>query len=828
MQWTRDVRDAFTQARRRPGVTLSVVTTLGLGIGITAAVFTVANAVLLRPLPYPNADRLVRLVDEPSATMARTATTVEPEEFVALQSQSRGLENVAVHVASTATLTGRGEAVPLNVTRMSAAMFPLLGETPALGRAFVADEEAGEPDVVVLSHSAWQRLFGGAADVLGQWVQLDGRAVAVVGVMPASFQFPDPLTDAWLPFRPVRTPGRSQRFTVLCALRDGVPMEDAAAEVSALLQELRGFATVEEYRAAGEPLPFSLLSWQDELAAPVRSALLLLAAAATAVLALACVNVATLLLARGLARRREVMTRLAIGASRGAIVRQVLTETLVLTGLGGVASLLVAGGCVRLLTTYGTAVARRDLGADVGIPRLAEVHLDLVTAGLVLVLVLLSTVLAGLWPAIRMTRRHVSSTGASSWTEARVDMGTTRPLNALGPCLVLQIALSAALLVGGVLTMRSFTHVLAADLGFDTSHLLTFRVAFPAGRYQRESLETFSRDVVDRVAALPGVTGASYTHFLPLVRSRAGGQVATEPGASGEPPSPDAAPSPEWPAATWMHHDLFRVLGVPIVAGRAFTDTDGAGAPRVVVVNEALARSGLFGASPVGRTVYLPPSAEPWEIVGVAHDYARFGLAQPAPPEIYFDARQRPALPGAAGLGPYLVARTAGPPLDLLAGVRAAVRAVDAHATVVSIATMDDIVGSGRSRPRLYAGLMGLFAIAGLVIAASGIAGVVAYVVARRTREIGIRMALGATRARVVGELVGQATSRAALGLLLGLALSLAVVRYLDVMLVGIGPYDPLAFVTAATVIAAVVGMAAVVPARRAATVAPTEALRAE
>lgn len=827
MDALRDVAYAWRHCRRAPGFTAAATLTFALGIGITTAVLTVANAVLLRPLPFPNADRLVRIVEAPSAGASdggAKQVAVEPEEFAELRDTITTLSHLGVYTSATATLTGRGDAEPLSVTHMSASFFGMLGATPALGRDFGPSEEAGGPaTVVVLSHRVWQRIFQGATDALGQIVEIDGQPVTVIGVMPPGFGFPDALTDAWMPFRPTRLPGRSQRFALYGALAPGVPLSEASAAVSAALQDLRGFPLVDEYRAAGERLPFELVTWKEDMVAPVRPALVLLTVMAALVLLLACVNIATLLLARGTARHREIATRVALGASPGRIVRQLVTESLVLAMGGGVAGLALTATAVRGIAVLGATLERRDFSLASRLPRLEEVHIDVGTLAIVLGLAVVSALVAGLWPALRLTH---TSAAPTSWSSPRVAGAGSRRFAALGLLVMAQVALSTALLVSGIQVMTSFVHVLRADLGFETDHLLTFRVAFPAGRYSRESLEAFNHRVIDALGRGAGVEAAAYSSQLPFVRSMAGAVASTVPTVPGG--EVEEGPTATRTVNDWVHHEWFHVMGLRIVNGRSLAATDDARAPQVVVVNEALVQSGLLGDAPVGRRLYFGAGSEPWEVVGVVQNFVRFGLGEPERPAAYFDARQRPALPGMPGRGPYVVVKTQQPGLDSLGAIRAAVRAADADATVIDVATMDDIVGSVRARPRLYAALTTVFAAAALLIAAAGIAGVVAYVVAQRRKETGIRLSLGATPARVVGEFVAEAAWRTAAGTVAGLAVAAGLATWLRGILFGVQPPEPGAFVGAAIVIAIVTVGAAGIPARRAARVNPAESLRAE
>jgi putative ABC transport system permease protein len=497
---------------------------------------------------------------------------------------------------------------------------------------------------------------------------------------------------------------------------------------------------------------------------------------------------------------------------------------LVLAGLGGTVGFAVAAGCIRVLTSLGTSLMRRDLGPGVSLPRLGEVHVDVATLAIVMLLAIVSAVIAGTWPALRLG----GFAKVSDRVDYRSDRGASRQLTVLGPLIVAQVAVAVTLLVGSSLLIRSFANLIRVNLGFEAANVLTFRVSFPAGRYSHESLEAFSSRVVERIGVLPGVVvEASYTHFLPFVQASSGGRVSTQL----KPPE-DAAThdegSPEWPNGMWVHQNFFQTLGVRISQGRGFTADDDATRPGVAVVNEALVRSGLLGSAPVGRIVYFGASPKPWEVVGVVDDFVRFGIAQPAKPEVYTDVRQRAALPGPPGLGPYILVKTSGRPLAFLPSMRSAVSSVDKDAAVLSIATMDDIVGNARSRPRLYTALMSLFAASALVIATLGIFGVVAYVVALGRREIGIRLSLGATPGRVVREFVMQASRRTAIGLLIGLGTATALARYLDSMLFGVGARDPWSVAAAAALLTSVMLAAAFFPAWRAAAVNPVEVLRAE
>lgn len=828
----RDVLHACRQLRRMPGFALTAITTFALGIGATTGIVSVAYAVLIRPLPFANAERLVQIVDEIRAddrgSARRTPTALDLDEFEHLRSRSRALKRMGIYVGANLTMTGRGDPVRLVATRMSADFPAMLGDRPILGRAFdAADVSAGNTAVVVLSFGTWQRHFGGAPNVLGRNLTLDGQPRTVIGVMPATFAFPDRLTDVWLPFGYEAKAGVSRRFYTYGEIADDVPLHAAVIEVSGLLQEMKGFAPVEDYLATGEPLPFGLVGLKDDLVASVRPALLLLAAAAGAVLLLACINVATLLLARGAARQREIGIRVAMGASPGRLIRQFLAESLLVSVAGGLAGFWLSAGGVTLLRAWGTGLTRRDLGPAASIPRLAEVQLDSSLVGVAVGLALASGVLAGMWPALRhaVPDRFSVLKGASA--HDRSGSGATRRLPALNILVIAQIAVAITLLVGGALLMRSFVNFGRVDLGFEPANMLTFQVSFPTGRYDRDALAAFSHDVVMSLRDIPGVETSAYTHFLPTVRAAAGGRMTRSPQPPAGPREPGAPPSPEDPTHIWLHHDFLRAFRMTVVEGRAFNADDRAGRPNVVVVNQTLARSGLLGVRPVGQFVYFG-TEEPWEVIGVIKDFTRFSLGAPAGPVVLFDERQRPALPGAGGMSPYIVVRTERRVADILPDLRSAISRVDRDAAVVDVATMDDIIGHAVSRPRLYAALMTAFATSALFIALAGLVGLVSYGVARRTREVGIRLTLGATRSGVLRLFLAGCVRLVVPGIVIGLVMAAGLSRFLEGLLFGVSPLEPEAFAFPGLLVLTVSLLAAVAPARRAANVDPVLTLRAE
>ena len=790
----RDLAHAARSLKRNPGFTVVAVLTLALGIGATTAIFTVISAVLLRPLPYPDADRLVQVFSPPFSNPIVSRRLREPSlyprDFDLLRHQTHTLSHVAGYILTSTTLTGRGDAVRLTGVQASASLFPALGVAPQIGRSFSEAEEAdGSDAVVILSHSVWQRYFNGDRAVVGRVIALDGRGHTVAGVMPEGFAFPDPTVEFWTPYvPPAPKAGSFISPAVFARLQDGVSREAAEAEVNAVLQPGAG-----RYQLAG---------MQDELVAPVKPALLILAGAVALVLLIACVNVANLLLVRTAAREVEIALRRAIGASPGRLIRQLLTESGLLALFGAVTGTALAVGGVALLRSLAASLPRRDLGPGVSLPRLDEIAVDGRVLIFTIVLTLLTGVICGLVPALRHSRPREADVLRERAASPRVR----------GALVVAEIAMAMVLLVGGGLLMHSFYKLATTDRGYDPGRVLTFQAT--ARQSRRAEARGFADQLVDRIASLPGVTAVGYGNNLPLVQQGFGRDVYPQP------PSRDQRRRPQ-PGLHAISPGFTTAMGLRIVDGRGLSA--GEAARHEALVTRAFARSAFFDGPALGSHIYSGDND--WEVVGTLEDINQFSLQQRPNPEMFI-VDFIPAPPGLGGN--YFAVRTSADPAALAGAVRGIVGQLDASATVANVATMDQIVSNAMSRPRLYAVLLGLFAAVAVALAAIGIYGVLAFHVTQRTREIGIRVALGAHRGQVMTLMLHQAAVLAAVGIVIGVIGAAALSRYLEGLLYGLTPLDPATFVAVIAAFAAVAALASYVPARRATRVDPVVALRTE
>ena len=801
----RDCRHAVVGLRRSPGFTLSVVVTLALGVGATTAIFSVVYAVLVRPLPYPDADRLVYLFEDspPAETLARRdrRPAVSVAELDAFRSNTRTLSRVGVQVASTATIVSADQTVRLSGSRISPAFLSMLGAQPQLGRLFDARDEA-TGGVILLSHAAWQRVFNGAADVIGRPLELDGKRVSIVGVLPSDFYFhPNPQAEYWTPF--VLPTAEFLMTPVLAQLRAGISNDAALTDITTTVQRIRG---------ASDRGRFAIVRAQDQLVAPITPALLILAVSVAFVLLIASVNVANLVLARAMQREREIAIRRALGAGAGRIVRLFLAESLMLAFAGGAAGVGLAFGAIDLLRLLAAIVPRQDASSLVLIPRLDEVAIDGATLLFALVVSVTTGVLFGVAPVLSRSRSAglVGRFSLRSGLE-RVDADRVRRL-----LVVTEIASAMVLLVGGMLMMTSFVKLANVDGGFDPRGVVTFQATLPVGR----DMARFAEDVIDRLRAVDGVRAAGYSTDGVMTEAR--GHVPLRSTAQRGP----AAPGEPTADPVYVSRDYLKAMGIPVVAGRGFEESDRPGAQQVMVVNQALARSGMVRTSPIGARVYALFS-QPWEIVGVVKDTRLDALDREPHPQFYIDLRQLPGFPFDE-FRPHFAVRTTGEVTALATNLRDIVRQIEPRASVENVTTVDDIVWHSISRPRLYTVFIALFAIVALVMAATGIFGLLAYVVQQRTREIGVRMALGAQRAAVLSGTLGQAFVLVLIGATGGLIAALGLTRYLEGMLFGVTPLHPATFAGASMLFIIVALAAAYLPASRATRVDPMVALRAE
>jgi predicted permease len=827
---SRDVRHALRNLRRTPGFTAIAVLTLALGIGANTAIFSVVNGVLLRPLPYEESDRLVRLMMTVPSTSTgvpqRQPVRLRATEFAELRASVRTLSQVGTANPTLMNLRGRDPRLPGAV--VSAELLQVLGARPLMGRLFTAADEApGAERVILLSDAVWRRHFGGDPAILGKPITFDpvlgppaSVDYVVIGILPNSFEFPDGNAQAWIAPR-LTAEGPGSRAAVVAHLADGVSLQAATAEILPLVQRIAAALP----GSAGAT--FELVRHRDELVGAVKPALVMLTVAVGLVLLIACVNVANLLLARTAARQRETAIRGALGAGRGRLIRYFLTESVTLALLGGLAGVALACAGLRLLRGLATTLSRLDLGNQLSFPRLDEVAIDGQVLAFTVGIAIVTGVMFGVLPALRQVRVGPSLVLRGGGIAGVPGMGIGRRPGVPGVLVIAQIGLALVLLTGGALLTRSFLALSSVDAGYDPANVLTFQVAAPTEKYPAARLVSFAEDVVGRLRSVPGVAAVAYANQLPMVSLVNVFPLRATP-FQPTPATPRLPPSPGAPDVRLVSWDYLNVMRIRVLAGRGLVEADGPGQPRVIVINEALARRDFADRSPIGRTVYVGPDPNPWQIVGIAGNVRQFGLDVDAQPQFFVNLRQwtLPSLTFPAGA--YFAVRTAADPESLVPQVHAIVRQLDPDAVVFYVAPMDRLVASTISRPRLYASLFAVFALVGLGLALIGIYGVMAYAVTQGTREIGIRMALGAQRREVLTLVLRQAVVMTIVGLAVGLGGAAMFSRYLDGILFGIEPLDPATFAGVALLFAIVAAMASYVPARRATTVDPLVALRTE
>jgi predicted permease len=824
--WCSDVRVAARALWRSPTFSLVTILTLTLGVGGNAAIFTVVNAVLLRPLPYPAASRLVRLWEtRPPASGSRPDARPQRSQRITaseIQALQPGLTSLT-HLTFTAgpslmTLIGSGPATRMQGMRVAPRYFETLGVSAQLGRTFGAAEEApGADAVLILSHAAWLTHFNGRSDIIGQSVTLASvltpnpaatmRQYGIVGVMPDGFDAANSLMEFWIPA--AWNPQASGAF--LARLADRATLPVAQAELGATLRALRG---------SGEETRYELEPALDGVVEPIKTALVMLMGASLFVLLIACLNVGNLVLARMNERRREIAVRTALGAGRGRLVRQLATESVLLAVVSGAAGVLVGFGALRALSALATTMARIDLGMSTSFPRLAEVSMDASVLLFVAMTSLLAGALVGLLPAIAYARpRRTMDFLRASASTALAGFSLWRRGRSRAVLVLVEVALAMVLLVGGGLMIHSFARLSHVEPGFHPTNVITFQVELPADRYPVARLKTFADDVVERLRHVPGVVAAAHGQ-PPMVRLT--DRFALRRRADEKRPAGDDAPVVRLASA-----DYFRTMGIAITRGRSFTEQDAGSSARVMLINELLAQRDFAGENPIGARVFYGPDNTPWEIVGVTANVRQYSFDQAPTPQVFALPAQWPS-DNVFPLGPYFAVRMEADRSGLPGQIREVVTGLDPQAGVFNVATMADIVANHMSRPRLFAVLLGTFAGVAAMLAFVGIYGVVAYTVSQRTREIGIRIALGAAPSDVLRMVLAQSLAVAGAGIAVGLAAAAGLSRSLRGLLFGIEPLDVLTFVLVATAFAVVAGIAAWLPSRRATKIVPVVALRLE
>ena len=797
----RDISYSLRILIKNYAFTIVVIATLALGIGANTAIFSFANGILLRPLPYPQSERLV-VLDETAPKRGIDSMSVSYPNFLDWREQNKSFEDIGVYFeTSRFALSGAGDPVEVRGSFISHGLFEILRVSPQLGRTFTANEDRPEEDgVVILGHNLWQRNFGGDSNIIGRKIMLNGRARTVVGVMPPGFRFPD-IAELWAPV--ALTP---QTFTrtdhglgSIARLKDGVTLAEAQAEMHNIAARIE-----QQNPVTNEGLDVKVSSLHDTLSGDYREALLILLGVVGCVLLVACVNVANLMLARATARQREFALRAALGASRWRIMRQLLVESLLLASVGGVVGFVLSIWALRLLLT---AIPGQ-------LPFWMNFGIDLRVLGFTAAITLLTGLLFGAAPALQTSRVDLNDTLKERGRGASGVRSRARSL-----LVVSEIALSLMVLVGAGLMIQSFLRLKRVNIGLNAHNLLTANLSLPRAKYKDDQRIAFYKQLLERLRHLPGVEAASATTTLPLGGNLWGRSLTVE----GFPVlSVGQAPTIQH---TLVTPDYFRTMGIPLLAGRDFNDADAKGSPDVTIIDERLAREYWPNQSPLGKRIRFgpPEDNEPWHtIVGVVGTVRHQRMQEDTRKSVYLPHQKIPV----GGLA--LVLRTSSNPQELTGAIRREVGQLDPDLPVSEVATMEEVVAESIWQPRLYATLFGAFAAGALLLALIGIYGVMAFLVQTRTHEIGVRMALGATTRDVFKLIVGRGMKLTAVGVFIGVGGAIAVTRLMHSLLFNTSATDPVTFILISLLLSVAAFLACYIPARRAAKVDPLIALRYE
>jgi putative ABC transport system permease protein len=806
--FSQDLRYAVRMLIKSPGFTFIVVMALALGIGANSAIFSVVNAVLLRPLPFGEPEQLM-MVWGVARNSGEGRIVLSVPDIKDIREQSRMLEYVAPYNGTGSMLADGDDTERLFGAIVPADMFPLLRVQPIMGRTFTREEDVpGGPSVVVIGQGLWQRRFGSDPAIIGKEIKLAGKATTVVGVMPADFRFPvqNQKSEYWQPIS--SSPSYvaasdirgSRSLRVVARLKPGVTTAQAESELAAIGQRLSI-----QYPDTNTGLSFTVTPLHEDIVGSIRPALLVILGAVGFVLLIACANVANLLLARASARHKEVAIRTALGASRMRIIRQLLTESLLLSVLGGALGLLLAMWGVDLLV----AASPTDL------PRVREIGLDGQVLGFTALVSILTGLLFGLAPALQSTKLDLNESLKEGGRGSTDGLRRNRVRSIL---VIAEVALSLVLLVGAGLLIRSFVYLLNLSPGFDTQSVLIADIPLSRSRYPTgEQQAVFTRQAIERTRQLPGVTSVAAVNIVPLSGDGRQSTFTIE----GRPVPDGQEPDGE---VTTVTPDYFRTMGIPLLTGRTFTEQDKTDSPPVVIISETLARRNFPGEDPLGRRLILDDEKPAYEIVGIVGDVRHEGLEKETYPGYYLSFYQAPERQV------NLMVRSA-PTVDpsgLQLAVRNVIKEMDKEQLVWETKTMEQLRAESVARRRFNMMLLGLFAALALLLAAVGIYGVMSYSVTQRTHEIGIRLALGAQTGDVLKMVVRQGMTLALIGVALGLLTALAVTRVMASLLYGVTATDALTYAGVSVLLAGIALLACLIPARRATRVDPMVALRYE
>jgi putative ABC transport system permease protein len=809
-----DVRHGLRAIRRAPGFSAVVIATLALGIGANAAIFSVADAVMLRPYAYPDMERIVVINER---TRSGQSLSVAWPNFQDWRDQNQVFQHLGLFRNAVVNLTGSDRPERLISSVTSSAVFGALGVAPSIGRVFSAsDDVPSAPRVVIVSERLWRTRFDADPQMVGRAILLNGEPHTVVGVMPPEMRFPSRLTDVWLPLGPVvpslpTARGAHPGLIAVAKMKPGVTLERAVVDMDTIARRLE-----QQYPDSNSNLGVELTLYFEQIVRNIRPTLLTLLGAVAFVLIIACANLANLLLARSERRQRELAVRRALGANRWRMVQQLLMESLLLAVIGGAIGVVLASWLVNLFVASG----------PVTVPRIDLVGVDARVVAFSALVTIATGIFFGLVPALRASAPDLRS------TLNEVGRGTLLvPARRLRSALIVaEVALALMLLVGAGLMIRSFARLMSIEPGFDPANVVTMRLTLPPAKYrEQERWQAIHQDLVERVATLPGVTSAAINSGIPLEGGGSESGVRVE----GRPIPPVGTPGPMCLFQTGSP-DYFRTMGIALVKGRYFDARDTASSSRVAIIDETFVRTLFPGEDPIGKRISFESQGEDrtavqiWrEVVGVVRHVRHYGLAQ-GPPyvqvytpfaqlPIWFE-RRRPTMA--------LFVRTTIAPERLTASVRERLASLDGDIPVYGVQTMQTYLAQNTEQPRLNVMLLGGLAALALILATLGVYGVVSYSVAQRTQEIGVRMALGATRAHVLRLVVGQASAVVLLGVVLGLGGALALASLLQTLLFQVSARDPVTFATVAVVLAVIGFAATIVPARRATQVDPLVAIR--
>jgi len=808
-----DIRYAARQLRKAPGFAAVAVVTLALGIGANTAIFSVVNGVLLRPLAFKDADRLVRLWHVPPQKSFPGIPTfsVSPANYLDWQSQNHVFEQMAVMGYYGFTMTGGDKPEQVDASSVSAGFFSTLGVQPMIGRVPTPDEDKpGRSNVVVLSHRFWQDHFGSNRNIVGQNITLDGTSYLVSGVMPPSFRFPD-FAQMWTPMawtdqdKIIRG---NHNYMVVARLRPGVDVKQAQAEMNTISSRLE-----QQYPADDKGWGAIVIPLHADMVSDVRPALLVLLGAVGFILLIACVNVTNLSLARIFARHKEIAIRTAMGASSMRIVRQIVSESVLLALLGGALGLTYAHFGIRLIMNF---LANR-------LPASIEVGLDLKVLAFTALISILTGVIAGILPALHLSRANVNQALKQGLGRTDTDSSGNRTRSIL---VVLEVSLSLVLLIGAGLMIRSFQMLHEVNPGFESHGVLTMTPAVSRKTFSQPLQQiSFNDRVLERVRALPGVVSAGMIDDIPLGANGSDQPIAVE----GRPVVP-MAEQPEVDVRV-ISSGYISALQIPLLRGRDFDETDVAGRPPSTLISASLAKQFWPNENPIGKHITLTFFGTVREVVGVVGDVKSDGLDQNRPPAMLYVPLGQLSAPSAGGWRSFsmtLVVRSSAKPASLVSAVSNAVHDVDRNIPVRNVLTMDELVTTSLSQQRFNLMLLGAFAVLALILAAIGIYSVLSYSVRRRVQEIGIRLALGARISDVLRMIVIEGMRPTLLGVTIGIVGALALGQVMSSLVYGVKPTDPLTFLAVAMVLAVVALSATIIPAYRAARVDPMVALRYE